>query len=120
MQGCDDEGLCVADYDPREGIIIAGTGSSDVVAGSTVTMGCVGIGEDGADILTVLNCGDSRTLAFGRPRGGSDKDSVVQFSTRDHSPACDLEIERLALGKDMGYSQPECRMSRWRIKVGEY
>ncbi|KAL7539257.1 hypothetical protein ACHAXR_010751 [Thalassiosira sp. AJA248-18] len=118
--GCDEEGLCIADYDPIEGIIVAGTGASDVVAGSTVTMSCCSVAEDGADILTVLNCGDSRTMAFGRPRGGSDKDSVVHFSTRDHSPSCELEIERLAAGKDLGYSQPECSMSRWRMKVGDY
>ena len=120
-QGCDDEGgLCIADYDPREGIVIAGTGASDVVAGSTVAMSCLSVAEDGADVLDVLNCGDSRTLAFGRPRGGSSKDSYVHFSTRDHSPSCELEIERLAAGKDLGYSQPECMMSRWRVKVGDY
>lgn len=119
-QGCDDEGgLCIADYDPREGIVIAGTGASDVVAGSTVAMSCLSVAEDGADVLNVLNCGDSRTLAFGRPRGGSSKDSYVHFSTRDHSPSCELEIERLAAGKDLGYSQPECMMSRWRVKVGD-
>lgn len=119
-QGCEDEGLCVADYNPKEGIIIAGTGASDVVAGSTATMSCLSVAEDGADALIVLNCGDSRTLAFGRPRGGSSQDSIVHFSTRDHSPACEVEIERLARGKDKGYSQPNCSMSRWRLKVGDY
>jgi len=119
-QGCDDEGLCIADYDPREGIVIAGTGASDLVAGSTVAMSCLSVAEDGAGVLSVLNCGDSRTLAVGRPRGGLPKDSVVYFSTRDHSPACELEMERLALGINDGYSQPECSMSKWRLKVGDY
>lgn len=118
--GCDEEGTCVADYDPREGVIVAGTGASDLIAGSTVTTSVLGVTENGADELTVLNCGDSRTLVVGRPRGGTSKDSVVHFSTRDHSPSCELEMERLLLGKDKGYSQPKCSMSRWRIKVGDY
>lgn len=117
-QGCDDEGLCIADYDPREGIVIAGTGASDLVAGSTVSMSCLSVGEDGADVLNVLNCGDSRTLAVGRPRGGSPKDSVVHFSTRDHSPSCELEMKRLA--SNPNYSQPNCSMSRWRLNVGDF
>ena len=119
-QGCDDEGLCIADYDPREGIVVAGTAATDLIAGSTITMSCLSVADDGADVLSVLNCGDSRTLAFGRPRGGSPKDSVVHFSTRDHSPNCEREMERLALGKNRGYSEPKCSMSRWRIKVGDY
>mmetsp|Transcript_21889 Transcript_21889/g.62792 ORF Transcript_21889/g.62792 Transcript_21889/m.62792 type:complete len:982 (+) Transcript_21889:123-3068(+) len=118
--GCDAEGLCTADYDPREGIVVAGTAATDLIAGSTVATAVLSVTEDGADVLNVLNCGDSRTLVVGRPRGGSPKDSVVYFSTRDHSPSCEIEMERLARGKARGYSQPQCSMSRWRIKVGDY
>jgi serine/threonine protein phosphatase PrpC/serine/threonine protein kinase len=118
--GCDAEGLCTADYDPREGIVVAGTAATDLIAGSTVATAVLSVTEEGADVLNVLNCGDSRTLVVGRPRGGSPKDSVVHFSTRDHSPSCEIEMERLARGKDRGYSQPQCSMSRWRMKVGDY
>ena len=118
--GCDAEGLCTADYDPREGIVVAGTAATDLIAGSTVATAVLSVTEEGADIVNVLNCGDSRTLVVGRPRGGSSKDSVVHFSTRDHSPSCEIEMDRLARGKDRGYSQPKCSMSRWRIKVGDY
>jgi serine/threonine protein phosphatase PrpC/serine/threonine protein kinase len=118
--GCDDLETCVADYDPREGIILATMGANDVIAGSTTSMAVMSVSEDGADELSVLNCGDSRTLVIGKPRGGSASDSVVHFSTRDHSPNCEIEIERLSLGKDRGYSQPMCRMGRWRIKVGDF
>eukprot|EP00985_Skeletonema_marinoi_P028189 scaffold24278_cov150-Skeletonema_marinoi.AAC.3 len=118
--GCDKLETCVADYDPREGIILASMGANDVIAGSTATMAVLSVSEDGADELSVLNCGDSRTLAIGKPRGGSSKDSVVHFSTRDHSPSCEVEIERLSRGEDKGFSQPMCRMGRWRIKVGDF
>lgn len=117
--GCDDLETCVADYDPREGIILAAQGASDVIAGSTATVAVL-FSEGGADELSVLNCGDSRTLVIGKPRGGSSKDSVVHFSTRDHSPSCEIEIERLLRGKERGFSQPLCRMGRWRIKVGDF
>ncbi|KAL9187594.1 hypothetical protein ACHAXT_001697 [Thalassiosira profunda] len=118
--GCDELETCVADYDPREGIVLAAMGAKDVIAGSTATMCAVSVSEDGADELAVLNCGDSRTLVVGRPREGTSKDSVVHFSTRDHSPSCEVEIERLSRGKDKGYSQPQCSMGRWRIKVGDF
>ena len=118
--GCDELDTCIADYDPREGIILAAMGAKDVIAGSTATAALLSVSEDGADELSVLNCGDSRTLVVGKPRGGSSSDSVVHFSTRDHSPSCEMEIERLSLGKDKGYSQPKCSMGRWRIKVGDF
>ena len=62
--GCDEEGGCVADYDPRQGIVLAGMESTDLVAGSTVTVAVLGMSEDGAGELSVLNCGDSRTQGF--------------------------------------------------------
>ncbi|KAL7430181.1 hypothetical protein ACHAXM_002042, partial [Skeletonema potamos] len=96
-----------------------GCGASDVIAGSTATVAVL-FSEGGADELSVLNCGESRTLVIGKPRGGSSKDSVVHFSTRDHSPSCEIEIERLLRGKERGFSQPLCRMGRWRIKVGDF
>jgi len=59
----------VADYD-RERIVPAmRANANDVIAGSTATMAVLSVSEDGADEL-VLNCGDSRTLAIGKPRGG--------------------------------------------------
>ena len=127
--GCDAEGTCVADYDPSEGVVLAGTGSADLVAGSTATAAVLSTAEDGADALTVLNCGDSRTLVVGRRRGAGEGDGgggaggdadVVHFATRDHFPGDPLEIERLARGKDKGFSEAKCNMSRWRVKVGDY
>ncbi|KAL7550868.1 hypothetical protein ACHAWF_014070 [Thalassiosira exigua] len=119
-EGCDELETCVADYDPREGIVLAAMGAKDVIAGSTATVSVISVSEEGADKLSVLNCGDSRTLVVGKPRKSSSKDSMVHFSTRDHSPSCEVEIERLLLGKDKGYSQAECSMGRWRIKVGDF
>jgi len=85
------------------------------------------------DDLILLNCGDSRALLVSRPKneGESDTDtenksvphkSVVYFSTKDHSPSCELEMKRLKEGKLNGldYSIPECSLNRWRLKVGDY
>lgn len=120
--GCSDNEECTADYDPSEGIVMGSMTAKDLVAGTTAAATVLSVAEDGADTLTVLNCGDSRSLLVGRlldvPK--EDRQSVVHFSTRDHTPYDDLEIERLKKGILMGYSQPRRSMSRVRVPVGDY
>lgn len=103
--GCNDE-ECVADYDEREGALQANTGSTTLVAGTT---GCVAAVQEGK--IAVLNCGDSRCVLV-------NEDGKVVFSTEDHTPQA--ESERLRQGADLGYSIPECSLSRWYLKVGDY
>ena len=89
----------------------------------------------GTNELTILNCGDSRTLLVGQPASttassssselllGGDNDSVIIFETRDHSPDDEIEIERLENGKSQGldYSIPECSMTSGSyMRVGDY
>ena len=123
-KGCDELGeQCVADYDPREGILLASTGSKDMTAGTTASMSIFD-----EDELIVLNCGDSRTLLVGPPANNDNDDnngseSAILFATRDHSPFCKREQDRLQRGRDelgLDYSIPECSMSRWSLKVGDY
>ena len=125
--GCDGDGdSCVADYDEIEGIIEAGTGSKDLVAGTTAT--AVILSYKNAEDLIVLNCGDSRTLLVGQPKVKTEKNklfsnqSLVHFSTRDHSPKDNLERIRLKDGKKSGldYSLPECSLSKWWLQIGDY
>lgn len=128
--GCDGDGeSCAADYDAIEGIIQAGTGSKDLVAGTTASAAI--FSYDDASEVTVLNCGDSRTLLIGKPRAneasapklfGRRKPSLIHFSTRDHSPKDEIEGDRLQAGCDAGldYSLPQCSMSRWWLKIGDY
>eukprot|EP00540_Astrosyne_radiata_P006569 CAMPEP_0116832662 /NCGR_PEP_ID=MMETSP0418-20121206/6014_1 /TAXON_ID=1158023 /ORGANISM="Astrosyne radiata, Strain 13vi08-1A" /LENGTH=864 /DNA_ID=CAMNT_0004462043 /DNA_START=501 /DNA_END=3095 /DNA_ORIENTATION=- len=98
---------CMAEYDPVEGIIQARTGSAEVVAGTTASLAMVS-GED----ITVLNCGDSRTLYVTNKSG-------LQFVTTDHDP--EHEMDRLLKGADEGkdYSIPECSLSSWYVPVGD-
>ena len=96
-EGCSIYGECVADYDQREGILMAGTGSKDLVAGTTASIGALSMNGEDEDELIVLNCGDSRTLIVGEPRDKSLK-SFVHFVTKDHSPKCKSEAERLKKG----------------------
>jgi len=103
--GCNDE-ECVADYDEREGALQANTGSTTLVAGTTASVVAVQEGK-----MAVLNCGDSRCVLV-------NEDGKVVFSTQDHTPQA--EMERLQQGKDLGYSIPECSLSRWYLKVGDY
>lgn len=83
----------------------------------------------GTNELTILNCGDSRTLLVGQPAATTSSserlgdDSVVIFETRDHSPDDEIEIERLKRGKSQGldYSIPECSMTSGSyMRVGDY
>jgi len=127
--GCDEHGSCVADYDVVEGIVMASTSSSDLVAGSTSVAAVVSIAPDGGDVLHLLHCGDSRAVLAGKPREKAferekriSRQSFVHFSTRDHSPSCDNEAERLRRGIEAGfdYTLPECSLSRWWLTVGDY
>ena len=92
-------GECVADYDPVEGVILASTGSEDLIAGTTAVAAVMSVGTDGGDELIILNCGDSRALLVGAGvedgQNEISSSSVVYFSTRDHSPQDKREEERL-------------------------
>lgn len=124
--GCDIQGECVADYDPVEGVILASTGSEDLIAGTTAVAAVMSVGTDGGDELIILNCGDSRALLVGAGvedgQNEISSSSVVYFSTRDHSPQDKREEERLKSGKGrgLGYSLPECSLGRWFLTIGDY
>jgi serine/threonine protein phosphatase PrpC/serine/threonine protein kinase len=109
-QQCMKEGECIAEYDPREGILQADTGSEDLTAGTTCSLMAL---DETSSELTLLNCGDSRSLVV------SEK-GKVNFATLDHTPQS--EESRLAEGirNGLDYSLPKCRLSRWSLKVGDY
>jgi len=112
--GCDENG-------PVEGTLFTETGSIDlIVAGTTATIAAISMNPSGTNELTLLNCGDSRTMLVGEPVVGDG--SVVVFETRDHSPDDMIEIERLSRGADLGldYSIPECSMSGSYLRVGDF
>jgi serine/threonine protein phosphatase PrpC/serine/threonine protein kinase len=110
QQNCLDDGECIAEYDPMEGILQADTGSKDLKAGTTCSMMAL---DETSSELTLLNCGDSRSLVV-------SEDGKVKFATLDHTPQS--EEERLLQGIQQGldYSLPKCRLSRWSLKVGDY
>ena len=110
QQQCMEEGECIAEYDPMEGILQADTGSEDLTAGTTCSL--LALDETSSE-LTLLNCGDSRSLVV------SEK-GKVKFATMDHTPQS--EESRLVQGISDGldYSLPKCRLSRWSLKVGDY
>jgi serine/threonine protein phosphatase PrpC len=101
---------CVAEYDPREGILMANNGSEDLIAGTTASIMAL---DETTGKLTLLNCGDSRSMVV-TPEG------KVGFVTEDHTPRS--EEERLMEGVEAGlqYSLPKCRISKWSISVGDY
>jgi serine/threonine protein phosphatase PrpC len=74
----------------------------------------------GTNELTILNCGDSKTMLVGELVIGDG--SVVVFETRDHSPDDIIEIQRLTRGKELGldYSIPECSISGSYLRVGDF
>ena len=90
------------------------------MAGTTATVAAISMNPSGTNELTILNCGDSKTLLIGEPAkaGGS----VVVFETRDHSPDDKIEIERLSRGKELGldYSIPEFSTSGSYLRVGDF
>ena len=151
--GCDENGEVVVYYDPIEGVIFEETRSASPVgkysfftiswpsfchylrllihsssskneeAGCTATVAAISMNPNGANELTILNCGDSKTILIGEPiveGGGSD--SVVVFETRDHSPDNKIEIERLRRGKELGldYSIPEDSPYGSYMRVGDF
>jgi serine/threonine protein phosphatase PrpC len=97
------------------------------VAGTTATIAAISMNPSGTDELTILNCGDSRTLVIGQPEssiaeGGDAYYSVVVFETRDHSPDDEIEIQRLEQGNAAGldYSIPQCSTAGSYMVVGDY
>jgi len=120
QDGCSIHGECVAEYDPREGVLVAGTGSKDLISGTTAAVAVLST-DGGANELTILNCGDSRTLVVGQPKDEAIN-TCLHFVTKDHSPSCKSERERLRIGKERGldYSEPQCSVNRWRMRVGDY
>ena len=120
-EGCSIHGGCVAEYDTREGILFARTGAKDLIAGTTATLITMSLASEQNDELVIMNCGDSRALVVGY-LDENPKSSVIHFVTRDHSPSDKIEAERLRTGKESGldYSQPQCSVNRWWLKVGDY
>ena len=104
---CDEMGECVAEYDAEDGVLLASTGSADLIAGTTASVVALTESE-----LTILNCGDSRTLLI-------DAEGGIEFETTDHSP--DTEAGRLQRGRERGldYSLPECSVSKWWLQCGD-
>lgn len=108
---------CIAHYDAREGILYAGMGSSDLLAGSTATIAATVLNRRGIiSDVTVLNCGDSRTLIVGEPING--KGSFIHFNTQDHVPSCPEEAARLR--SNPNFADPECSMNKFWLTVGDY
>jgi len=105
--GCEELGECLAEYDPKEGILLASTGAKDLIAGTTASIVVIQDSD-----ITLLNCGDSRSLLIGN-------DATIKFATQDHSP--EIEMERLQRGLQQGldYSLPKCSLSRWWLPVGD-
>lgn len=101
---------CVAEYDPKEGLLMAYTGSQTAIAGTTASVFAL---DKQTSHLIALNCGDSRGLVI-------DSNGQLIFQTVDHKP--ETEIERLTQGKNQGYdySIPQCRVARWTLEVGDY
>jgi Zn-finger protein len=78
LYGCDEEeGECIAEYCPIYGIVRAGTGWKDMVARTTGVAAGFSVADDGGEVLSLLNCGDSR----GKPR---IKDNGSEISSDDH------------------------------------
>lgn len=91
------------------------------VAGTTATIAAISLNPSGTKELTILNCGDSKTMLVGEPVVGDG--SVVVFETRDHSPDDAIEIERLSRGVELGldYSIPECNAGYGSyLRVGDF
>lgn len=109
-QQCTDPEECMADYDAREGKLMANTGGKDLIAGTTASVMAL---DEKTGKLTILNCGDSRSVV-------ATSQGKVRFVTQDHTPQS--EENRLQQGVDAGldYSLPKCRVNRWSLSVGAY
>jgi serine/threonine protein phosphatase PrpC len=95
---------CIAEYDPKEGILQAKTGSQTAVAGTTAMVFAF---DQLSNQLATLNCGDSRGIVL-------NGNNELLFQTTDHRP--DVELERLT---EMG-NPPKCDIARWTIAVNNY
>ena len=95
---------CIAEYDPKEGILQAKTGSQSAVAGTTAMVFAF---DQLSNQLATLNCGDSRGIVL-------NGNNELVFQTTDHRP--DVELERLT---EMG-NPPKCDIARWTIAVNNY
>jgi serine/threonine protein phosphatase PrpC len=95
---------CIAEYDPREGILKANTGSQNAVAGTTAMVFAF---DPTNNQLAALNCGDSRGIVLNR-------NGDLIYQSNDHTP--ESEIERLT---ELG-NAPRCEVARWKIAVGIY
>lgn len=101
---CQSTTECVAEYDPKEGILMANTGSQTAVAGTTAMVFAL---DQATNQLAALNCGDSRGIVL-------DSDGQLLYQSVDHKP--ESEVERLT---ELG-NPPRCAVSRWTIEVGQY
>lgn len=95
---------CIAEYDPKEGILQAKTGSQTAVAGTTAMVFAF---DQISNQLAALNCGDSRGIVL-------NANHELVFQTTDHRP--DVELERLT---ESG-NPPKCDIARWTIAVNNY
>jgi serine/threonine protein phosphatase PrpC len=109
-QQCTNEDECIAEYDPVEGILMANTGSEDLVAGTTAS---VMVLDEKTGKLTLLNCGDSRSLVV-------TSQGKVKFATDDHTPQTEQQRLKVGLEAGLDYSLPQCSISKWWLSVGEY
>lgn len=108
--GCISGEECAADYNPRDGFLMANTGSADAIAGTTT---CIMAIDTQTSQMSFLNCGDSRGLVV-------DTEGKLVYITNDHTPEYDQQrlIDGRSLGKD--YEAPLCRAGRWSISVGDF
>jgi serine/threonine protein phosphatase PrpC len=102
---------------------LTSTGSVyDLVPGTTAVAATFSMNDDDST-LHILNCGDSRALLIGRPQEkATTGTSFIHFSTKDHSPNCEIEAARLLKGVEAGlnYSLPENSLSRSWLTIGGY
>lgn len=110
QQQCADEEQCIADYDSREGVLTANTGSEDLIAGTTASVMAL---DETNGVLVVLNCGDSRSMVV-------TVDGKVQFATQDHTPQTEEERLMQGIAAGLDYSLPKCKFSKWYISTGMY
>ncbi len=110
QQQCLDDEECTANYDAREGTLMANTGSEGLIAGTTTSL--MALDEKNGQLVT-LNCGDSRSMVV-------TFDGKVQLVTQDHTPQ--TEEERLIQGVLAGFdfSVPKCKFSKWTISARGY
>jgi serine/threonine protein phosphatase PrpC/serine/threonine protein kinase len=111
QQQCAENGdSCIADYDSRQGVLMAETGSQDLTAGTTCSTMAL---DETTSQLSILNCGDSRSVVV-------TSDGQVRFATTDHKPQTEEERLMEGISRGLDYSLPQCRLSRWWLKVGDY